>query len=232
MAYKIELEQFQGPLDLLLQLIEGQKMDVSQVALAEVTDQYLSYLDQLENIDAAELADFLVIATKLLIIKSRIILPQIVDDEEDSADQLEAQLKMYKDYLEASKVIEKIINEKRFCFSRDKIAYQFEPAFSPPQLFKAVDFPPIFMEILNRVEYVVNLPKKIMDKAVSLKQMVSKIKNNLSKVKKMSFRNVLLEAESKTEVVVCFVALLELIKKGEIAVNQKGIFDDILIEKV
>ena len=79
MSYKIELEQFQGPLDLLLQLIEGQKLDISQVSLAEVTDQYLAYLDGVHDISATELADFLLVATKLLVIKSKLLLPQLAD---------------------------------------------------------------------------------------------------------------------------------------------------------
>lgn len=232
MGYKIELEQFQGPLDLLLQLIEQQKLDISQVSLAKVTDQYLSYLDQINDIDATELADFLVVATKLLIIKSRSILPQLVDEEEDSADQLEAQLKLYRDYLDASKQIEHILSQKSFCFTREKINFQFEPAFSPPKKMKAFDLSAAFAEVLNRVDYVVNLPKKIMEKTVSLKEMVTNIKDGIVKMKRMSFRNVLTSARSRTEVVVCFIALLELIKQGEIAVNQKGVFDEIMIEKV
>ena len=74
---EIKLEKFQGPLDLLLRLIEGQELDISQVSLAQVTDQYLNYLDSAKNISATELADFLVIATKLLVIKSKILLPQL-----------------------------------------------------------------------------------------------------------------------------------------------------------
>ena len=79
--YEIKTEQFQGPLDLLLSLIESQKLDISQIALAQVTDQYLTYLDQSQDIGATELADFLVVATKLLIIKSRILLPQTADED-------------------------------------------------------------------------------------------------------------------------------------------------------
>jgi len=86
--YQIKLEQFNGPLDLLLCLIEDEKLDISQVSLAKVTDQYLSYIERSENISATELADFLVIATKLLVIKSKTLLPDLVDGEEDSAEQL------------------------------------------------------------------------------------------------------------------------------------------------
>ena len=230
MEYKIELEKFQGPLDLLLQLIEQKEVDISQVALAEVTDGYLAYLDRAIDISATELADFLVVATKLLVIKSKTLLPQLADDEEDSAEQLEAQLKMYKDYLDASRIVEKMLG-KNILFSREKIAYNFEPTFSPPKELKADDLANIFTEILHRIDYVVNLPQKIMKKAVTLKERVASIREAIFKVQKINFREVLISASDRTEVVVSFMALLELIKSGEVAVNQKGVFDDIIVEK-
>ena len=230
--YKIELEQFQGPLDLLLQLIEGQKLDISQVSLARITDQYLAYLDGVNDISATELADFLLVATKLLVIKSKLLLPQLADEEEDSAEQLEAQLKMYKDYLDASKIIEEIIGRKRFCFSREKIAFNFKPAFSPPASLTSDDLKSFFEEILSRIDYIVNLPQQIMHQVVTLREKVSDIRNVLSKLDKISFKNILSGAKSRADAIVCFMALLELIKNNEVAVNQKGIFDDIIIEKV
>lgn len=232
MDYKIALEKFQGPLDLLLQLIESREMDISQVALAEVTDGYLAYLDNHPEISATELADFLVVATKLLVIKSKTLIPQLADDEEDSAEQLEAQLKMYRDYLDASKNIEKIISANNFLFSRDKIVFNFETTFSPPKSLKAHDFGVIYREILSRIDYVVNLPQKVMKQTITLKEKVTSIRNMIFKLKKLNFRDVLLDAKSKIEVVISFMALLELIKSGEVAVNQVGVFDDIFVEKV
>jgi len=231
MEYKLELEKFQGPLDLLLQLIETREMDISQVALAQVTDQYLAYLDNHQDISAIELADFLVIATKLLVIKSKTLLPQLADDEEDSAEQLEAQLKMYKDYLDASKKIEKIINSNNFLFSRDKISFNYEPTFSPPKSLVADDLKMIYLEILGRIDYVVNLPQRVMEQTISLKEKVTSLRDIIYKLKKINFKDVIVEAKTKTEVVVSFMALLELIKSGEVAVNQVGVFDDIFVEK-
>lgn len=229
--YQTNLEQFQGPLDLLLQLIESQKMDISQVSLAKVTDQYLGYLDNLQNISAEELADFLVIATKLLVIKSKILLPQMADEEEDSAEQLEAQLKLYKDYQEAAKLIERIIADKQACFSREKVAFNFPASFSPPEGLAAADLQNIFSEVIRRIDYVVNLPQKVMEKVVSLTEMVGNIRAALGTMQKFSFHHVLTGAKSRSDIVVCFMALLELIKSGEVAVNQQGIFDEITVEK-
>ncbi len=226
-----ELEQFSGPLDLLLNLIEAEKLDISQVSLAKVTDQYLAYLDASIDLPATELADFLVVATKLLVIKSKTLLPKMADEEEDSAEQLEAQLKMYKEYLEASKKIEAMIALKHYAFTRERLPIDFRPKFSPPPNLQLSDLQSMFEEVIKRIEYVTSLPQKIMERAVSLKEMVSGIREALQRAQKMNFREVIAQAKSKAEVVVCFMALLELIKSGEAAVNQKGIFDEIEVEK-
>ena len=230
--YKIELAQFSGPLDLLLQLIEGQKLDISMVALADVTDQYLEYLDSHPDLLASDLADFLVVATKLLVIKSRTLLPQAEEEEDDMAGDLELQLKMYKEYLEASKKIEKIISEKHFCFTRERIAYNFEPSFSPPENLSVDNLRDAYLEIIKRVDYVVNLPQRVMEKVVSLSEMVSHIRQRLTEFQKTDFRTIVGQATCKSDVVVCFMALLELIKSGEAIVNQNSIFDEIKIERI
>jgi len=230
--YETKLDQFSGPLDLLLSLIENQKLSISQVSLANVTDQYLSYLDGLAENNATELADFLVVATKLLIIKSKSLLPKNEEDEEDSADQLELQLRMYKEYLEAVKKIEKIIKEKKVIFSRDRIQVNFEPVFSPPPACNAQDLKIVFEQIIGRIDYIVNLPQKILEKVVSLSEIVTSIRESLAKTSKMNFKNLISGAKTKSEIVVCFMALLELIKSGEAIVNQDGIFDEITVEKI
>jgi len=230
--YQIVLDKFSGPLDLLLQLIEQEELDISQVSLAKVTDQYLAYLDANKDLPAGELADFLTVATKLLVIKSKLLLPQMADEEEDSAEQLEAQLKMYKEYLAASKKIEALLTEKKYSFTRERLPLDFRPAFSPPPSLGVGDLTAVFEEILKRIEYVTSLPRKIMERVVSLQETVSGIREALSRAQKMSFKEVIANAKSKHEVVISFMALLELIKSGEAAVKQKGIFDEIEVEKV
>lgn len=226
-----ELEKFSGPLDLLLQLIEQEELDISQVSLAGVTDQYLAYLDSQSDLPANELADFLTIATKLLVIKSKILLPQMADDEEDSAEQLEAQLRMYKEYLEASQKIEARLAQGLRRFSRERLSVDFRPKFSPSSNLTSENIRIVFEELLKRIEYVASLPQKIMAKAVSLQEIVSNIRQALGRAQKINFREVISSAKSKHDVVVCFMAILELIRSGEAAVNQQGIFDEIEVER-
>lgn len=229
--YQIKLEQFSGPLDLLLSLIEDQKLDISQVSLAKVTDQYLAYVDSRPDLPAGELADFLTVATKLLVIKSKIILPELADDEEDSAEQLEAQLKMYKEYLEAAQKIAALLGAGHYAFTRERLPLDFRPKFSPPQNVTAGLLAQVFTEIVSRVEYVTKLPEKIMEKVVSLKETVSGIREALGRAQKINFREIIGRARSRQDIVVCFMALLELVRSGEAAVNQQGIFDEIEVEK-
>ncbi len=230
--YEAKLEKFEGPLDLLLQLIQGQKLNISEVSLAHVTDQYLQYLDQATDIDAVELADFLVVATKLLMIKSRALLPQLAEEESESAQQLEAQLKLYKDYLDASKNIDKLLKRQQTSYSRDRLPVQMEPAFSPPPSLVATDLGAMFTHILQRIEYVVNLPQRVLERVVSLKEKIGDIRDRLQQFSSLSFASLMEDGRSRTEVVVCFMALLELIKGGEVAVSQQNIFDDIVINRL
>jgi len=229
--YQINLEQFEGPLDLLLQLIEHEKLDISEVSLAKVTDQYLAYLDQAQDISATDLADFLVVATKLLVIKSRALLPQLEEDAEETADELEAQLKLYKEYLVASQKVQALINRGQFSFGRDRVAVNLVPTFSPPEQLAALDLTKIFEELISRVEYVVNLPKKVMERVVTLKEKVFDLRSQLTRLAKLNFRDLVGDASSKMEVVVSFMALLELLRSGEVLVQQSHIFDDIMINR-
>jgi len=112
-AYKVQIEQFQGPLDLLLRLIEKEKLDITEVALSKVTEQYLKHLELIEESLPEDLADFLVIATKLLYIKSKALLPYLYPEDDDETDLAE-QLKMYKLFLEAAKKLDQTIKVKKF----------------------------------------------------------------------------------------------------------------------
>ena len=109
--YRVQLEDWQGPLDLLLQLIESQQMDITKVSLSKVADQFIAYMN-LKPVQLEETADFLVIAAKLIYIKSKALLPTLSLEDEEGID-LEKQLKMYKEYLEAAKKIQLILKKKK-----------------------------------------------------------------------------------------------------------------------
>ncbi len=226
--YKIKLEQFEGPLDLLLRLIEEEKLDITTVSLAKVTDQYLVYLDTLRNINAEELADFLVVAAKLLLIKSKALLPMLGPEEEEI--DLEKQLKIYKEYLEASKNIHKMIRKRRFSYVREASRSFMEPIFSPPPNLDMKDLHKMMLSLLQKLEPLVSVPEDVIERTVSIQEKIDQIRNLIYANPQTNFRTLLDAAESKTDIIVTFLALLELIKQESIVVVQENIFKDITIK--
>jgi len=231
MTYKIKLEQFEGPLDLLLQLIEQEEMDISKVSLANVTEQYLRYLNESPDISTEELADFLVVAAKLLLIKSRTLLPQLQIDDEDGTD-LEQQLKIYKEFYEASKNLHKKILKRKFLFSRERSVVLIEKVFNPPKSITTDKLKFLFEGILRELEPWVNLPREVMVKAISIRERIANIQEMMAREATLSFKNLLKSSKNKTDVIVTFLALLELVKQRTIAVVQDKVFEDIVVKKV
>lgn len=227
---EIKLEQFSGPLDLLLQLIEEQELDISQIALSQVTEQYFHYLDKLEENRSEELADFLVIATKLVYLKSRQLLPQLAPEEEEGPS-LADQLKMYKRYLEASKEV----NSR---WMQGKAAYgRMEPPVKPegfilPVNARGQDLRESFVSLLKRLKPINPLPKVSIDRAITVKQKIETIFEMLKSRKTMNFSELLAGAESKTDVIISFLAVLELVKVGSAAVKQTGVYGNLEISKI
>jgi segregation and condensation protein A len=227
--YEFKLEKFSGPLDLLLQLIEATKLDISDISLGTVTEQYLGYVNNSPHIAPEELADFLVIATKLILIKSRLLLPTL--DIEDEGPSLADQLKMYKEYVEATKVIEKIIRKKRFTYLHERMPVNI-PAFRPPKGLTAEKLGEVFSRVLRAIAPIAELPKKMMLRAISIGEKMEQIKKIIFERTSSGFHHLLKSAKNKTEVIVSFLALLELIKQRAITVEQKNIFEDIEIQKI
>lgn len=232
--HKVKVEQFEGPLDLLLQLIEEEKLEVTKVSLAQVTEQYIKMLNERakEHVRAEELADFLAIAARLLLIKSRALLPFLQWGEEDEGEELTRQLKIYKEYLDASKVIAALIGKKHFSFARQKLLTVREVEFSPPPSLNVSQLAKTFAEILRAVDPLANLPSEVIRKTISIQEKISQIRERIFKEAQANFSEILRDAENKTEVIVSFLALLELIKQRVIVVRQASTFDDITIEKV
>jgi segregation and condensation protein A len=232
--HKIKIDQFEGPLDLLLQLIEQQKLDIAEVSLAQVTEQYIQCLHEAKDqISLDELADFLVVAAKLLLIKSRVLLPYLHVKEEEEQD-LEAQLKIYKQFHEASKIIQKIISKHQFSFSRPHLLVGKDIGFRPPKNLTVQRLTKAFVRVLDKIEQqpFVRLPKDVIKKTINISEKIEQLKNQIFKEATMNFQKIISQAKDKTEVIVSFLALLELVKQKAITVEQGSIFDDITIRRL
>jgi segregation and condensation protein A len=227
--HSIKLEQFEGPLDLLLQLIEQEELDITTVSLAKVTDQYLKHIEQLEHVMPEEVADFLLVASKLIYLKSKYLLPNLdIVDEEDAGD-LAHQLKMYQQFYQASKVLEKMLGKQHFGFIRTQpMRPKFAPEFTPPPSVTAEDFPAIMRTIIGRLTEIARLPKVLMARAVSIKERISHFRELLQEKMEFSFSR-FIDKENKVDTIVSFLAMLELVKQRIISVDQSELFADISI---
>lgn len=231
----IALEKFEGPLALLWQLIEKEEMDITQVSLAFVADQYVTYIRQVKNIKPEEMADFLVVAARLLLIKSRALLPYLYPEEEAEISELEDQLKMYREFLEATKKIEQMLGKKTFMFPREfnrKAIMNQANAFSPPKNLKVEEMPGIFSELLTRLCPAEKLEEKTLEHLVNIEDKILTIQNMLLDRIKISFNKVMASANNKTEIVVSFLAILEMMRQREITLVQDELFSEIMIEKI
>lgn len=226
----IKLQQFEGPLDLLLQLIEQKQLDISQVSLSTVTEQYMGYLRKVQEVNPEELADFLVVAAKLLLIKSRLLIPSLEVEEEET--DLEQQLRIYREFYEASKILHKMILQRRFLFPRERPAIAIEPVFNPPATLTRDRLRELFLDVLQDIEPVVALPKQLTLRTISIQEKIEHLRQHISSQVAINFRTILSSSKDKTEVIVTFLALLELVKQRFVAVVQKNTFSDIEIRRL
>ncbi|MBI2459684.1 MAG: segregation/condensation protein A [Parcubacteria group bacterium] len=237
-----KIDKFEGPLGLLLQLIEKQELDITEISLAKIADQYIKYIKQAEALKPEELADFLVVAAKLLLIKSRALLPFLKGEEEEEIQEFEHQLKMYKEFLQAAGKIEAIIGKKWFSFAREFNRQSFLASarlFSPPRLsggqaknLTAADLLNIFSEIIKNIKPAAPLEQKSLEQIVNIEEKILAIQQALLEKIKVSFDHILAGAKNKSEMIVSFLALLELIKQKDIAVAQVEMFGEIEINKI
>ena len=233
MEKPIQLENFSGPLDLLLQLIEDEKLAICDVSLSQVTEQFLSYLEEVQECLPEELADFLVIATRLLLLKSNALLPYLNLEEEEDPGELAAQLRMYKKYAEATHFIEDLLQQRLFLYGKKVVKQPMrEVEFHPPVSVGNEQLRQLFVDVLEKLEPVVRIPKTALQKVVTLREKLGQIQGLLERQITMNFREMLADADDREEVVVTFLAILELVKQQTVHVRQNQSFTEIIVEKI
>lgn len=232
MSVKVKVEQFEGPLDLLLQLIENQELDITSVSLANVTEQFLDYIKNLQQKDPTNLADFLVIAAKLLVIKSKALLPnlELGIEEEEAAFDLTQQLLVYKKFKEAGRFLKKLDN-KRFQSWTREVEFSDRITFLPDQEVSAQSLAQNLKNLAQELKEILKLPQQVMAEVVSITEKIEHIQKLIADKIETSLSSLIKEAKSKTEVVVTFLALLELVKQRILTVEQSELFSDIMIKK-
>ncbi len=232
-------DKFQGPLGLLLQLIESQQMDITEIALATIADQYVAYVEQAENIDPEEIADFLVIAARLLYIKSKALLPYLSsEEEEEDISDLERQLRMYKEFIEASLKVSQLINRGELMFApvfnkAGRRGVQTEITFAPPQKLKAADMEIVWRQLIARLQKRdKKLPEAVLEPKISIDERIIHIRVLLAEQLSISFQRFLEKAKTRVEVIVNILAVLELAKQRELVFEQEELFSEIRVLKI
>lgn len=231
MSLSYKIEKFEGPLDLLLRLIEEEKLLISEISLSAVADQYLESLKDVAEKDPDELADFLVVAAKLLLIKSRELLPS-VEPLPEEGPSLEFQLKMYKIFWDASQKIAALIKQKKFLHFRDKLPLAITPRFSPPPSATSERLYRVFLDVLVKITPVIKYPEERMRRVISIQEKIDKIRSVIDKNQTIRFHEILEGSKDKTEVVVNFLAVLEMVRNRVVTVEQSEEFGEIVINKI
>jgi len=230
--YTIATPVYEGPLDLLLQLIERSELDITKLSLALVTNQYLIYIHQLTDLAADEVSAFLVIAAKLLQIKSEALLPRPPErepGEEDPGEALAKQLIAYKRYREIAAIL----------MQREEIGLRtYLRLAPPPKLEGNVDLTGLSIEDITAAAQDIFADLNLADalknvvpiSRITIREKIYLITDSLRKSPNVAFRSLISKGHSRLEIVVTFLALLELIKRHLVRFSQEGLFGDISLE--
>lgn len=231
MLYQVKIEKFEGPLDLLLELIKKQKLEITEISISKVASSFLDFVEDNEEIDSELLSDFLFIAAQLLLIKSKSLLPQIeVETEEElDANELEFRLKEYDKYKEKTEFIEKQLQNDDIVYSKQFVLTKV-PTFIPGENATAENLQNALKKLISYFDKEEQKKEKKIEKTVSISEKMSHIKTFVRNEQQLNLSSLFERTTSKTDMVVTFLALLELVKKNDIRVKQKELFSDITIE--
>ena len=236
MAIPVKLNVFEGPLDLLLHLIDKNKIDIYDIPIVEITDQYMEYIHAMEKEDLGVMSEFMVMAATLLDIKCRMLLPKEINEEgeeEDPRAELVQKLLEYKMYKYMSYELKDKMDDASGVYFREpdvpREVLQYREPVDPSELLAGLT-----LEKLNAIYQSIIRRQfgKIEKEEVSLSDKMLEMKEFAKTHRKFSFRDLLKKQCSKVQVIVTFLSVLELIKMGHIHVVQEEIFDDIQINVV
>ena len=235
---KFLIGDFEGPLDLLLHLIKKSKMEIFDVEISEITNQYLNFINEMSELNLDIASEYLVMAAELIEMKSRKLLPHLEDSEEEVVEEdpeveLKRRLVEYQKYKESTEIFRNL-EEKRFSYytkAPESIRKYSEEKLENDGSVSVMDLLDAFQNLLKREQYNKPMNTKITRKELSVKERVAKIRDILKEKKKVNFVE-LFDDFSKPYVVVTFLSVLEMAKNKEITLRQDNNFSDIYLERV
>ena len=233
-TYKIKTGAFDGPFHLLLTLIEERKFFINDLSLAQVTEDYLNYVNKLEKLNPAEISNFIVVAATLILIKSKSLLPDLnlTSEEESDIHNLEERLKLYELYTKLGGHIKEMFGEKIIFAPLERKNEVL--IFLPDDQITKESMMTFVRDALGRVPKKVFLPEVEVKKVMSIEEMISKLTERIEKTLEMNFKDFAGVAKTKEErivVIIGFLAMLELVRQGILHAVQENNFEDIIIKK-
>lgn len=235
--YAIKLENFEGPLDLLCHLIDKNKMNICDVKISEITDQYIEYINKMEEMNLEVASEFIIMASTLLYLKSKMLLPSEADDEQElTEEELLRRIIEYKKYKE----ITKALKESYQIYSKRKYKLPDEIELPKQKLekeYKKETIPELYSKIINKSKTRLNTNAKNIEKIAITETytVTSKVKEmfkELIRNKKFVFNKLFSpKSKNKNEVITAFSGLLELSRRSKVLTSQEEIFGDIVVEK-
>ena len=235
--YSVKLEGFEGPLDLLLHLIQKEEMDIHTIQIAQITDRYLEYVNLMEQLDLDVASEFLVMAATLLHIKSQSILPQLTPNDElpiGDEEQLVKQLLAYKRFKEAAQVLDVYAERQTWVYSRSpKLHADLDGSLAFEIRATLFDLLTAFKHVNDRAAEVdpEELYETVEEEPITVEDKIAFIEQHLEISDQLLFEELFPLSASKTDWIVTFLAILELIRIGRIVTVQTGHFESIYIVK-
>ena len=243
MAIPVKLEAFEGPLDLLLHLIDKNKVDIYDIPIVEITNQYMEYIREMQKKDLNIMSEFLLMAATLLDIKCRMLLPAEVNEEgeeEDPRAELVEQLLQYKMYKYMSyELKDRQLDGEKLMFKDETLPDEVKEYQEPVDLDALLDgitlarLNEVFQGIMKKQNYKIDPVRstfgKIQKEEITVEEKMEFLDTYITKHKKFSFSQLLKKQKTKMQTVVTFLDILEFMKIGKISVVQENTFDDIMI---
>lgn len=228
--FPINTKIFEGPLSLLLDLIEKRKLLINEISLSQVTNDFLDFVSVLEQKDLHKITEFLSIASTLILIKSKSLLPQLDlgTEETTEIEDLELRLALLQIFRHASKDIKEIFG-KNTKYSKLHIKKQVI-SFAPTEQIDVLKMKWFIDQVLHNLPKSDKKPEKRVSKTISLEEMMNKVINRVKQNMTISFNSLNKEHKERKNVIISFLAILELVKLGNVDANQSKTFEDILIE--
>ena len=232
--YDITIDDFNGPMDLLLHLIKQSKMDILNIKLEIIIDEYLEYINKMEKMNLDIASSYLVMAAELLEIKSKMLLPKEEEesDEEDPKERLINRLILYEQYKNQIDSFKELESERGNYYTKipsDLSDYQTNEKKALIENVTLDDLVKAFEKFLERVDLEKPIHTKVTKKELSVEDRITSIKNRFKREKRVDFFD-LFDVKSKEYVVVTFLAVLEMAKKHELIIYQDKNFDNIVCE--